>query len=161
AWSRSRRRCDRAPVRRSRSRATQARVGPPRGVGRSWHWQHYRVGVSIVNMRSRFVDRQHAGAHLADAVATALGPTDPTDVIVLGLPRGGVPAAARVAPRLGAVLDVLAVRKIGTPGHVELAIGAIASGGLIVRNDELVAQLGLSARTVERRVGVARKELAG
>ena len=59
----------------------------------------------------------------------------PTDVIVLGLPRGGVPVAAPVAARLGAVLDVLAVRKIGTPGHVELAIGAIASGGLIVRND--------------------------
>jgi putative phosphoribosyl transferase len=112
-------------------------------------------------MRSRFVDRHDAGAHLADAVAVALGPTAPADVIVLGLPRGGVPVAAPVAARLGAPLDVLAVRKVGTPGHVELAIGAIASGGLVVRNADLVTQLGLGDRAVERRVAVARKELAG
>jgi len=110
-------------------------------------------------MRSRYVDRDDAGAQLADAVTTALGPAAPADVVVLGLPRGGVPVAARVAARLGAVLDILAVRKVGTPGHTELAIGAIASGGLVVRNDDLVAQLGLRDRAVERRVAVARKEL--
>src|SRR5262249_58607747 len=74
-------------------------------------------------------------------------------------PRGGVPVAAPVARRLGAELDVLAVRKIGTPGHSELAIGAIASGGLVVHNEGLVAQLGLRRRAVERRVDQARDEL--
>jgi putative phosphoribosyl transferase len=54
---------------------------------------------------------------------------------------------------------MLAVRKVGTPGHVELAIGAVASGGLVVRNDVLVAQLGLRERAVERRVAIAKKEL--
>ena len=110
-------------------------------------------------MRSRYTDRADAGARLADAVAASLGATDRSDVIVLGLPRGGVPVAAPVAARLGATLDILAVRKVGTPGHVELAIGAIASGGLVVRNDVLVAQLGLRERAVARRLTVARKEL--
>lgn len=110
-------------------------------------------------MRSRYTDRADAGVRLADAVAASLGATVPSDVIVLGLPRGGVPVAAPVAARLGATLDILAVRKVGTPGHVELAIGAIASGGLVVRNDVLVAQLGLRERAVARRLTVARKEL--
>ena len=110
-------------------------------------------------MRSRFVDRVEAGRRLADAVAATLGPVAPADVIVLGLPRGGVPVAAPVAARLGATLDILAVRKVGTPGHTELAIGAIASGGLVVRNDDLVAQLGLRDRAVERRITIARQEL--
>jgi putative phosphoribosyl transferase len=110
-------------------------------------------------MRSRYVDREHAGARLADAVASTLGPTTASDVLVLGLPRGGVPVAAPIAARLGATLDILAVRKVGTPGHVELAIGAIASGGLVVRNDALVAQLGLRERAVAHRLAVARKEL--
>ena len=65
--------------------------------------------------------------------------------VVLGLPRGGVPVAAAVAARLGGQLDVLTVRKIGAPHHVELAIGAVASGGLVVRNDDVIAQLGLRA----------------
>jgi putative phosphoribosyl transferase len=112
-------------------------------------------------MRSRYADRQDAGDRLADAVAASLGAVAPNDVIVLGLPRGGVPVAAPVAARLGATLDILAVRKVGTPGHVELAIGAIASGGLVVRNDLLVAQLGLRDRAVERRLAIAKKELDG
>jgi putative phosphoribosyl transferase len=81
-------------------------------------------------------------------------------VVVLGLARGGVPVAAEVADRLGAPLDVLSVRKIGTPGHVELAIGAIATGGLVVRNDELIARLGLREADVRARVAVAEAELA-
>ena len=93
-------------------------------------------------------------AVLADEVAARV-PAGP--VVVLGLARGGVPVAAEVAARLGAPLDVLTVRKIGTPGHVELAIGAMASGGLVVRNDGLIARLGLYGRRRRRRVAVARE----
>ncbi len=106
---------------------------------------------------SRDRSRVDAGRVLADEVAARL-PAGP--VVVLGLPRGGVPVAAEVAHRLGAPLDVLTVRKVGTPGHVELAIGAVASGDLVVRNDELIARLGLSADEVAARVDVARRELA-
>src|SRR4051812_44850067 len=99
-------------------------------------------------MRS-FADRADAGRVLAEAVAERLGPdVEGPGTVVLGLPRGGVPVAAAVARRLGAELDILAVRKVGTPGHTELAIGAIASGGLVVRNESLVAQLGLRRRAV-------------
>jgi predicted phosphoribosyltransferase len=107
----------------------------------------------------RYRDRENAGRRLADAVVAALGPTPPGDVIVLGLPRGGVPVAAPVAAQLGAPLHILAVRKVGTPWHVVLAIGAVASGGLVVRNDALVAQLGLRERDVERRLAIAMEEL--
>jgi putative phosphoribosyl transferase len=111
-------------------------------------------------MRSSFRDRAEAGEVLAEAVAERLGPgVDGAGVVVLGLPRGGVPVAAAVARRLGATLDILAVRKIGTPGHTELAIGAIASGGLVVHNEALVAQLGLKRRAVEKRIELARDEL--
>ena len=61
------------------------------------------------------------------------------DVIVLGLPRGGVPVAYEVARALSAPLDVFLVRKLGAPGHEELAMGAIASGDVVVVNDEVVA----------------------
>jgi predicted phosphoribosyltransferase len=65
-------------------------------------------------------------------------------VLVLGLPRGGVPVAARVALALAAPLDVFVVRKLGVPGHEELAMGAIASGGVQVVNEQVVDRLGLS-----------------
>ena len=107
--------------------------------------------------RARFTSRREAGQVLAAEVA----PRMPVGrAVVLGLPRGGVPVAAEVATRLGAALDVLTVRKIGTPGHVELAIGAIASGGLVVRNDDLIARLGLSESDVAARIDVAAAELA-
>jgi putative phosphoribosyl transferase len=105
---------------------------------------------------SRYRSRVEAGRVLADDVARRVSAGR---VVVLGLPRGGVPVAAEVAARLGAPLDVLTVRKIGTPGHVELAIGAMASGGLVVRNDDLIARLGLSAADVATRVEIARREL--
>lgn len=95
---------------------------------------------------------------LADHVTRAVDAGG--DVVVLALPRGGVPVAAAVADRLGAPLDVLTVRKVGTPGHVELALGAVASGGLVVLNDDLVARLGLGEGAVSARVDVARRELA-
>jgi predicted phosphoribosyltransferase len=108
----------------------------------------------------RYRDRHQAGTILADHVAERLPPgvTDQPPV-VLGLPRGGVPVAAPVAQRLGAPLDVLTVRKIGTPHHEELAIGAVASGGLRVLNDELIAHLGLPSSVVEERTRLALQEL--
>lgn len=77
----------------------------------------------------RFSDRREAGRQLA---ARVLDLADEPGLIILGLPRGGVPVAYEVAMALGAPLDVFAVRKIGAPGHEELAIGAIASGGIEV-----------------------------
>jgi putative phosphoribosyl transferase len=72
------------------------------------------------------------------------------DVIVLGLPRGGVPVAAEVARALGAPLDVFLVRKLGLPGQEELAMGAIASGGARVLNEEVVNALGVPERVLEQ-----------
>lgn len=71
------------------------------------------------------------------------------DVLVLALPRGGVPVAFEVAQALHAPLDVFVVRKLGVPGHEELAMGALASGGVRVLNDDVVAQLALSAAAIE------------
>jgi predicted phosphoribosyltransferase len=78
------------------------------------------------------------------------------DVVVLGLPRGGVPVAYEVARALGAMLDAFLVRKLGVPGHEELAMGAVASGGLRVLNEEVVEQLGIPADQID---AVAAKEL--
>ncbi len=79
-------------------------------------------------------DRRHAGVELARHLADVKG----QDVIVLALPRGGVPVAFEVARALDAPLDVFVVRKLGLPGHPEFAMGAIASGGVRVLNDEVV-----------------------
>ena len=109
----------------------------------------------------RYRDRHEAGKILADHVAERMpaGGDAAAPLVVVGLPRGGVPVAAPVAERLGAPLDVLTVRKIGTPHHEELAIGAVASGGLRVLNDELIAHLGLPPPVVEDRTNLARREL--
>jgi putative phosphoribosyl transferase len=80
-------------------------------------------------------------------------------VVVLGLPRGGVPVAAEVARVLGAPLDVLVVRKLGAPGQEELAIGAIGEGGVRVLNERLVRDLGLSHEVIDRIAGREEHEL--
>jgi predicted phosphoribosyltransferase len=77
------------------------------------------------------------------------------DLTVLGLPRGGVPVASEIARTLGAPLDVFVVRKRGVPGHRELAMGAIASGGIRVLSHDLIAELGIPHAAVE---AVAREE---
>src|SRR5215213_5984229 len=102
----------------------------------------------------RFDDRQDGGRRLANALRRYAGRED---VIVLGLPRGGVPVAAEVARALGAPLDVFLVRKLGVPGREELAFGAIASGGARVLNRDVVATLGIDERTIEE---VAAREQA-
>jgi putative phosphoribosyl transferase len=97
-------------------------------------------------MDGRFADRAEAGRLVAEKLKPLAGRRD---VIVLALPRGGVPVAYEIARRLGAPLDVFVVRKIGVPGHEELAMGALASGGVRVLNQDLIDQLGLSDRDVD------------
>ena len=92
-------------------------------------------------------DRTTAGRDLARSL---LKYCKRPDVIVLGLPRGGVPVAAEIAQALHAPLDIVLVRKLGTPGHEELAMGAIASGGIRVLNDDIVSTLGLHEEDIER-----------
>src|SRR5713226_5181666 len=94
----------------------------------------------------RFRDRAEAGRLLGERLGPLAGRGD---VVVLALPRGGVPVAREVARVLGAPLDVFLVRKLGLPGQPELAMGAIASGGTRVLNDEVVGGLGVSAEEVD------------
>lgn len=92
-----------------------------------------------------FRDRTHAGRVLAGLLGGFKG----QEAIVLALPRGGVPVAYQVATSLGLPLDVFLVRKLGVPGHDEFAMGAIASGGVRVLNEDVVRQLAISADTIE------------
>lgn len=101
-----------------------------------------------------FENRESAGIALGEAIAPLLAGPPP---MVLALPRGGVPVAAPVARALEAPLDVLIVRKLGIPGHEEVAFGAIASGGASVRHDSLIENLGLSAEQID---AVVRRESA-
>lgn len=105
-------------------------------------------------IRLPFADRREAGTELAGAVRGQLGARD---IVVLGLPRGGVPVAYEVAAALGAPLDVFVVRKLGVPGQEELALGAIASGGVQVLNEDLVRDLTITPAAIER---IAEREQA-
>jgi predicted phosphoribosyltransferase len=95
-----------------------------------------------MGQQPRFADRRDAGRVLAAALTPYAGRDD---VVVLGLPRGGVPVAYEVARALGAPLDVFLVRKLGVPGHEELAMGAIASGDVMVLNHDVVTTTGIEA----------------
>jgi predicted phosphoribosyltransferase len=99
-----------------------------------------------------FADRHEAGVVLAAELDAFKGRDD---LVVLALPRGGVPVAFEIAMALGAPLDVFVVRKLGVPGHAELAMGAIASGGIRVLNEDVVAWYGLLPAAIEE---VARAE---
>jgi predicted phosphoribosyltransferase len=101
-----------------------------------------------------FRDRQDAGRRLGEELAERAYADQP-DVLVLALPRGGVPVAYEVARLLNAPLDVFLVRKLGVPGHEELAMGAIATGGGVVLNPDVVLHAGIDADDIER---VARGE---
>lgn len=105
-------------------------------------------------MALMFDDRVDAGRALAKSLAAR---KDLAGAIVLALPRGGVPVAQEVARALGLPLDVLVVRKLGLPSQPELAMGAIASGGAVVLNDEVVRYLGGRKEALEE---VTRRELA-
>lgn len=103
-----------------------------------------------------FMNRIDAGRRLADRLRHY---GNRRDVLVLGLPRGGVPVAYEVAQALNAELDVLVVRKLGVPFQPELAMGAIASGGGVSLNDEVIAMAGVTARQFDRVRASEQKEL--
>ncbi|WP_106476255.1 phosphoribosyltransferase [Phytohalomonas tamaricis] len=96
-----------------------------------------------------FTDRVEAGKALGEEVLRFIG-ANAGDIVVLGLPRGGVPVAAQIARALDAPLDVMIVRKLGVPGQEEFAMGALASGGVTVLNQPLITQLGISDDDVQR-----------
>jgi putative phosphoribosyl transferase len=104
-----------------------------------------------------FRDRADAGRRLAKELTAYAGRSD---VLVLGLPRGGVPVAFEVAQALEAPLDVLVVRKLGVPGHEELAVGAVASGGVIVLNPDVISALNPSMHVLQEVAAREREELA-
>jgi predicted phosphoribosyltransferase len=107
---------------------------------------------------TRYRDRRHAGQVLGwRLVEAGVLERFPEPRLVLGLPRGGVPVAGEVARILAAPLDVFLVRKLGVPGHEELAMGAIASGGTRVLNGPVIDRLGVAAEDVE---AVAESETA-
>jgi putative phosphoribosyl transferase len=104
-----------------------------------------------------FRDREEAGRRLASQLRHYAGRPN---IVVLGLPRGGIPVAYEVARALGAPLDVFVVRKLGLPGQEELAIGAIASGGVRVLNGELLARMGVPVEVVDAVAAREERELA-
>jgi putative phosphoribosyl transferase len=103
-----------------------------------------------------YANRLEAGRALARELAGYAGRSD---VVVLALPRGGVPVAREVASALGAPFDVLVVRKVGVPGHAELAMGAIAGRGVSVVNESVVLDLGIGSDEFDRVAAMERVEL--
>jgi len=107
--------------------------------------------------RIQFRDRTDAGRRLAAALASFAGQPN---LLVLALPRGGVPIGYEVAHALRAPLDVILVRKLGVPGHEELAMGAIASGGVRIVSQDVVAMLGIPDRVIAAAAASEEHELA-
>jgi putative phosphoribosyl transferase len=107
-------------------------------------------------MLQRFRNRTQAGKLLAAQLTEY---ANRADVLVLGLPRGGVPVAYEVAKELDAPLDVCLVRKLGVPGHKELAMGAIATGGVRVINENVVDWLRISPETINQVAAIEMREL--
>jgi predicted phosphoribosyltransferase len=105
----------------------------------------------------RYADRDDAGRTLARELQHLVGHPD---VVVIGLPRGGVPVASQVAWALGAPLDIFVVRKLGVPDHPEVAMGAIATGGIRVLDRELIDALGITWDQVESVIRAEQQELA-
>jgi putative phosphoribosyl transferase len=107
-------------------------------------------------MARGFASRREAGKKLARKLSSY---ANRLDVLVLALPRGGVPVAYEVACALHAPMDVFVVRKLGVPGHEELAMGAIASGGVRVLNDDLMRAMDIPASVIDAIAGQEQKEL--
>src|SRR5207253_1065039 len=142
---------DGAPAGRDRAGRGPRRQPPVRGAGRAG--ARRRGGPGLVRAPPRllrsgaFADRAAAGRELAFRLEPYAG--DPR-LVVLALPRGGVPVGAEVARALDAPLDVFVVRKLGVPGRRELAMGAIASGGVRVLNREVLGWLPLPQKTIDQ-----------
>jgi predicted phosphoribosyltransferase len=107
-------------------------------------------------MVAKFRDRYEAGRELAGLLGAY---ANRPDVLVLALPRGGVPVGYEVARALHAPLDVFIVRKLGVPGHEELAMGAIASGGVVVLNDEVIDDLQIPPGVIQAVAAAEKQEL--
>src|SRR5579883_258629 len=107
-------------------------------------------------MEGKYIDRREAGRILANHLEKY---TNRPDVIVLALPRGGVPVAYEIANVLSAPLDVFIVRKLGVPGHEELAMGAIAMGGAVVFNEEIVSDLHIPQTAIDHVIDSEQQEL--
>jgi len=118
----------------------------------AWSAYNRRVSDRI------YQDRREAGQQLAQAVIDA-GLPDLKDAVVLGLVRGGVPVAFEVALALGLPLDVIIVRKIGAPGNREFAMGAVASGGALVLNQEVVRGFGITEDELRRLIDTQTQEI--
>lgn len=110
----------------------------------------------MTGRETRFRDRREAGRVLARLLGRYAGRDD---VVVLALPRGGVPVAYEVAKALAAPLDVFVVRKLGVPGHRELAMGALASGGSLVLDERLIRSLRIGEAAIERTLAAEAREL--
>jgi putative phosphoribosyl transferase len=107
-------------------------------------------------METQFRDRHDAGKFLAQKLK---GLANSTGLLVLALPRGGVPVAYEIATELNAPLDVFLVRKLGVPIYEELAMGAIASGGVLVLNEEIIRQLGITESMIQAAAAEQKREL--
>lgn len=103
-----------------------------------------------------FQNRAEAGQRLAEELARY----EDDDPVVLALPRGGVSVGFEIARALQAPLDVVVVRKVGVPGHEELAMGAVASGGVLVRNEDVIGGLGISEEIIDRAAEAKRQEVS-
>src|SRR3954464_3203528 len=108
-------------------------------------------------MPKPFANRQDAGRQLADLLGSYEGQPG---VLVLALPRGGVPVAAEIATALYAPLDVYLTRRLALPGFEELTIGTLASGGLVLLNRDLINSMGVPNAVIEQVIAVASRELA-
>jgi len=116
---------------------------------------HRRTGVDVYEERRSFRDRDEAGRLLAERLTGFRG----ADVVVLAVPRGGVPVACRVAEHLGAALDVVVTRKIPIPGNPEAGYGAVTEDGAIVLNEPLVERLALTEAQIQRQAEQVRAEI--
>jgi putative phosphoribosyl transferase len=125
-------------------------------IGGASRFRLFRAGTVKAMETRRFRDRTEAGRLLAERLRKYAGRDD---VVVLALPRGGVPVAYEVAKALGAPLGVFVVRKLGVPGYEEIAMGAIASGGIIVLDERLVESLGIDEALLERVIAAEAREL--
>lgn len=105
----------------------------------------------------KFENRREAGILLAQKLKPMV--QDGNGLLVIGLPRGGVPVACEVAQALDAPLDILVVSKLGIPGHEETAMGAIASGGFRTLDAKLICKAGISDRAIHRVIKRERREL--
>lgn len=137
-------------LRRDRTGAATAARNPRSGLGEFAPNDHRR------HMDLLYADRSEAGRVLARALAAYAGRKD---VVVLALPRGGMPVGYEVARALGAPLDILIVRKLGLPGQMEVAMGALASGGVRVLNEDVLNAAYVSTNELEEATRRERKEL--